>query len=103
MAYNGWTNYETWCVNLWIDNEQADQEYWQEQAREVVDTCLPDSQVRELADLMEAIHDEAYQETCTAPGMYGDLLRAALSEVNWHEIAGHYIDAAKEEVSDANG
>lgn len=22
MAYNGWTNYETWNVNLWIDNEE---------------------------------------------------------------------------------
>ena len=23
MSYNGWTNYETWAVALWIDNEQA--------------------------------------------------------------------------------
>lgn len=29
--YNGWTNFETWNVNLWLDNEQSSQEYWQEQ------------------------------------------------------------------------
>jgi len=22
MAYNGWTNYETWNINLWLDNEE---------------------------------------------------------------------------------
>ena len=22
-TYNGWTNYETWNVKLWIDNEQS--------------------------------------------------------------------------------
>ena len=22
-TYNGWTNYETWAVGLWIDNEQG--------------------------------------------------------------------------------
>ena len=32
-GYQGWTNYETWAVNLWLGNEQGSHEYWQEQAR----------------------------------------------------------------------
>jgi hypothetical protein len=24
--YNGWTNYETWLVKLWLDNDQWSQE-----------------------------------------------------------------------------
>lgn len=26
--YNGWTNYETWCVYNWLDSDENTQEYW---------------------------------------------------------------------------
>ena len=26
MSYNGWTNYETWAVKLWMDNEEGSYE-----------------------------------------------------------------------------
>ena len=25
-TYNGWQNYETWCVNLWLTNEPGSSE-----------------------------------------------------------------------------
>jgi hypothetical protein len=28
--YNGWTNYETWNVVLWIENDESIQDYIQE-------------------------------------------------------------------------
>ena len=31
--YNGWTNYETWAVKLWFDNEEATYRNWMERAR----------------------------------------------------------------------
>ena len=31
--YNGWTNYETWNVALWIDNERGTQNDRRERAR----------------------------------------------------------------------
>jgi len=34
--YNGWTNYETWLVKLWQDNDQGELEYWQKQSEECV-------------------------------------------------------------------
>jgi len=27
QTYNGWTNYETWTVVLWIDNDESIQDY----------------------------------------------------------------------------
>ena len=35
--YNGWYNYETWLCNLWMDNDQAEHEYWREVARESIE------------------------------------------------------------------
>jgi hypothetical protein len=98
MSYNGWTNYETWVVNLWIDNEQGMQEYWQEQAAECLagqDDSVADATWR-VEDLMQEWYGEA-RAACHTPGVFGDLLQAALSEVNWRELARHYVDAAKEE------
>ena len=38
--YNGWYNYETWLVNLWMDNDQAEHEYWREVARECIELFI---------------------------------------------------------------
>ena len=32
--YNGWTNYETWIVKLWMDNEEGTHLYFREQAEQ---------------------------------------------------------------------
>lgn len=33
--YNGYVNYETWAVTLWIDNEEDSYNFWRERAREL--------------------------------------------------------------------
>jgi hypothetical protein len=78
-SYNGWTNYETWVVKLWIDNEQYDQERWLEAAKTAESTGT-------LADQMQEEYEDATPETV---GVWSDLLSAALGEVNWFEIAEH--------------
>ena len=35
--YNGWTNYETWLVSLWADNDEASYRHRQQLAQQTWD------------------------------------------------------------------
>lgn len=34
--YQGWTNYETWAVKLWMDNEEPSYLHWKETTRAII-------------------------------------------------------------------
>ena len=90
QEHNGWTNYETWVVALWIDNEHGSQDA----AREEAARCQEDQtqQVAAtimLADILKAEHEGSLPELT---GFASDLLKAAMSEVNWYEIAEHLVE-----------
>jgi hypothetical protein len=98
MAYNGWKNYETWNVALWIDNEQHTYRLRQSWAQEAWDEAQADrtftreeratldlsDKIKEYLDENNPLGDEA--------STYSDLLSAALGEVDCYEIAEHWIE-----------
>ena len=91
--YNGWTNYETWLINLWIGHEQGTQEYWDDVAEDVASEADDKADARDtLADMLKENYEEAQCELTGATGVWQDLLSAALGAVNWREIAGHMLD-----------
>ena len=87
--YNGWTNYATWRVNL-----------------EMFDGCdLTDYgwQKMDEYDLAQAMKEyaEEFIELESGKGLARDYALAFLSDVNWREIAEHYIcDYANDESDD---
>jgi hypothetical protein len=92
-TYNGWRTYETWLVALWLDNDRSSYEYWREAAREVAaEVENPQAAVLVLADRVKAEHSEgAYIRMSSNADVYSDLINAALSEVDWEEIARHLL------------
>ena len=106
-TYNGWSNYETWTVNLWLDNERGSYEYWREQTREHRKMAASCPQVADgtwTADKAEVFNlaDQLKEEITAgsplqASSLYSDLLGAAISEVNWTEIAEHYLADLRDE------
>lgn len=111
-TYNGWTNYETWNVALWLDNEENSYIYWRETAQACWDHATEKSAgvvwTRDeaatfaLAELLKADIEES-NPVADSASMYADMMGAALSEVNWREIAEHYIDDVDKGDEDADG
>jgi hypothetical protein len=95
--YNGWTNYETWCVNLWLTNEEWSYNCWRERAQECFDQtdeakALDDRRFDARLILADELKDSMEEAMPEVKGLWADLLLSALSEVNWHEIAAAFLD-----------
>jgi len=76
MSYNGWTNKETWLVNLWLgdmftEDQEEGIEISEDYIEDLVDNCVADSGVR-------------------GDSFVTDLLNCSLGEINYLEIAKHY-------------
>jgi hypothetical protein len=102
-TYNGWTNYETWRVNLEIFDGLT--------LEDILGCENAEPQESDTYDLSLALKDHAeeliYQCGDGNGNLAVDYALAFLSEVDWYSIARHMIDAAIEEqryqmVSDAS-
>ena len=101
-TYNGWTNYETWAVKLWMDNDEGSYNYWREATLEAwahpVENQLIDSRKDRaaiaLAERLKDEHEDGVPETLNG-SVYADLMNAALGEVNWREIADALLGNAE--------
>lgn len=91
--YNGWTNYETWKVALWIDNDH----YYYETSRQAVKDAKDAGESGTELEwwIAEQIRDTVESDINShrvSGTLIGDLAFSALAEVNWREIARNIIE-----------
>jgi hypothetical protein len=104
-TYNGFTNYETWALSLWIVNDWESYQHYRQLARDtlsntksVVPTCFIRHEVA-VCELAQGLKEDL----CDASPLrdqstvYAVLLNAALSEVDWYELAEDLLDDIKDE------
>ena len=98
-TYNGWSNYPTWAVNLWLSNDEG---LYNEMTEAVRLVC---ERITEGDDLMSrdeirrfevAEGTKRWVEDDLSPDLgaafAADLLGYALGCVDWYEIANAWLD-----------
>lgn len=106
-TYNGWTNRETWVVNLWLSNDEG----LYNRTREVVAQARADgaemaagygwSQDEQeksgqsyAADAIKALVEELAEDEYSKASFVSDLISTALGRVDWLEIAKAWSEEA---------
>jgi len=90
-GYNGWANYETWAVKLWLDNDEGLYNMQREMAEAVN---------RDKYELARAVKDfiEENNPLADTADLYTDLLNAAIGEADYYEIAEAILEDTAETV-----
>jgi rhamnogalacturonyl hydrolase YesR len=78
MTCNGWTNKETWLVNVWYMDSMP--EYFADMDQFHVDA-------NELAETIQGIVEECEALSQLPAGLLSDFINDSWREVNWHELA----------------
>jgi hypothetical protein len=82
MKYQGWSNHETWCINLWLTNDVK-------LYHGLIEYVNDD----DAGGLKNWVEDMQPDLGCS---IWDDLITTALGEVNWYEI----IESNKEDPTD---
>lgn len=92
VSYNGWSNHSTWCVNLWLENDEGSYRYWRDMARE----CLRLDREDKAGAASGLASNMKIELTENMPDLgatvWADLLQSSFSDVDWYEIAKSWID-----------
>lgn len=84
--YNGWSNHETWLVNVWFGDDLAN-----ETEERIEEERLDDWTASEVREWVEERDMEEPLD-----GFRADLFTSAMSAVDWWELAKHQNQTIEE-------
>jgi len=87
-TYNGWKNYPTWAVNLWLSNDEG----LYHEISELVEIARSEENPRYAAgqEIKILVVDELAPDL--GASFAADLLGYALDSVDWFEIADAWLE-----------
>ena len=93
--YNGWSNYETWNLSLWLDNNREWYRAVNDKALGLVnDVLTKDEEIEFLKNfIIDLVQND---EPKIEPSFYSDILNASIREVNFREISENIINEARQ-------
>ena len=97
--YNGYTNYETWNLSLWLDNNREWYRAVNDKALNLVnDVLTKDEAIYNLKNfIIDLVQND---EPKIEPSFFSDILNASIREVNFWEISQNLIYEARKSVAD---
>ena len=104
-GYNGYRNYETWNCSLWLNNDESSYMFWKDAAADALKSSRDkkDAVLQLMNQMKEAVEND-YEEFLSVQknggvsisGMFCDLLKNAISKIDFYEVASSFIEEAEE-------
>lgn len=104
QGYQGWANYPTWAMNLWLSNDEGLYYAAMQITEDAVAgrTGADDFALAEIrSDVADALKEYVTQDLAPDLGatFAADLLGYALGEVDWYELGQAWLENVGEAVS----
>ena len=97
QKYNGWTNWATWMVNLHFDNLDFTDEV---ESGSFDDISKDDLRCQLAYTIQEYVECYLEEVADTSNTFVADLISGTMQDVDWHDIAEHYVDDILDELKD---
>ena len=88
MSYNGWSNKETWLVNLW---------YGDDLLTDYIEIDETEVEAYRIEEDVRYIALECESMSKLPAGLLSDFIEHSFANVNWHELADHINSDLEEE------
>ena len=94
--YNGWKNFETWNVNLWIQNDEGLYGFVRDGLEDLLDNHGNDWENVSLTELKELVQD-AFNACSSGYGGKAtpDGVRILDQKINWSEVSDMLLELAR--------